>query len=161
MINVTYVGDNLIATAVAGSGNIPKGEIFLKADLSYINALDPIRVSGTIAEKWGKEKLTLYPGKAQSSRTSSESKWASGHFFMCSDDMFAFLFLATKQHIIFRRPKVQQIFKTIHDGIVKEKEMEQLLAYLERCYNLAYTPTQNDRCRITFRQLKRWNEEIE
>jgi len=55
MINVTYAGDNLLATAIAMSGRIHKGDLLLKADLSFMNALEPIRVSGEIAEQWGKK----------------------------------------------------------------------------------------------------------
>ncbi len=158
MINVTYVGDNLLATTIAICGKLPKGKLIFKADLSYMNA-QPIPVSREVAEKLGREKLTLYPGKAQSHHTSN-SRWVNGNFFMCKDNIFGILLPAT-QHIIFRRPKTKQIFRMIQDGIMKDKQRKQAGAYLERCYNLTYTQTQSDGFGITFRQLKSWSDETE
>lgn len=160
MINITYVGDTLLATTISIFGKLPKGELIFKADLSYMNALQPIALGKEVAEKLGREKLTLYPGKVQSYQ-SSTVRWVNGNFFMCRENVFGFLLPATNQHILFRRPKAKQIFQLIQYGIIKEKQLKQEYAYLERCYNLTYTQCQVDGSGITFRQLKSWSEEIE
>jgi hypothetical protein len=160
MINITYAGDTLLASTVAVFGKLQKGELIFKADLGYMNALKPIAMSKEVAEKLGREKLTLYPGKVQSYHTST-FRWAKGNFFMCRENLFGFLLLATNQHIIFRRPNAKQIFKMIQYGIIKDKQLKQEYAYLKRCYNLTYTEPPVDGAGITFRQLKSWGEEIE
>jgi hypothetical protein len=67
MINVTYVGDHLVAFKVTGDQNIPRGEVTFSADLSppgYRSSdggpgpmeLDPIVLSEASAKKWGTKR---------------------------------------------------------------------------------------------------------
>lgn len=71
MINVTYVGDHLIAYKVTGDHNIPRGEVTFTADLSPTDstgstndsngpsALDPIVLSEASAKKWGTKRYVF------------------------------------------------------------------------------------------------------
>lgn len=82
MVNVTYVGDTLIATKLTGDKNVPRGEVTFVADLSPhsmkkqlskgdVKPLEPIELSDGAAKKWGTTKLQRYHGKGQ---IASESK---------------------------------------------------------------------------------------
>ena len=69
MVNVTYVGDKLIAMKVTGDNNVPKGEITFKADLSPTvvgqEELTPIELSDVASKQWGQKHLVRFPGKGQ------------------------------------------------------------------------------------------------
>lgn len=90
LVNVTYIGDTLIARKVTGDKNVPKGEISFQVDLSPLlfhknsqnsdeNALPPIILSEDASNKWGTKELTRYRGLGQVAEEGfKNNQWMEG-----------------------------------------------------------------------------------
>mmetsp|Transcript_27327 Transcript_27327/g.41141 ORF Transcript_27327/g.41141 Transcript_27327/m.41141 type:complete len:453 (-) Transcript_27327:138-1496(-) len=142
LVNVTYVGDTLIATKVTGECVIPKGEVLFRADLSPPSdknskeKLDPIPLTGSVASKFGTQKLERYFGEGQlsSSEDFKDCKFVEGQLIMF-DGYFSFLYLPSKQHIFFSRPSPELTLHLMRDIISVEDELENMKDHLTRCFN--------------------------
>ncbi len=143
LVNVTYVGDTLVATKVSGECVIPKGEVLFRADLSPQSndknskqKLDPIPLTGAIASKFGTQKLERYIGEGQlsSSEDYKDSEFVEGQLIMF-DGYFSFLYLPSKQHIFFSRPSPELTLHLMRDIISVEDELENMKDHLNRCFN--------------------------
>lgn len=124
LINITYVGDTLIAEKVTGEHNVPKGAITFKVDLHPLRpqmasseALQPIMLTDKAAQKWGTRKLPRYAGLGQvAERNFENSQWLDGQLIIISDEYFSFAWLPIEQQIFFGRPSPELALKMLRDS---------------------------------------------
>jgi len=127
MINVTYVGDTLIAYKVTGDDNVPRGEISFKADLtptktqklteSLNEELPPIELSNKAAKKWGTKKLSRYAGSGQVAESGfKNTQWMDGQLIVIGDNYFSFAWLPISFQIFFGRPSPELALKMMRES---------------------------------------------
>jgi hypothetical protein len=146
MINVTYVGDTLIATKVTGDKNVPKGEISFTADLrpsfhSGSAALSPIPLSQAASKQWGTKGLIRFPGKGQvAGEGYVNSKWMAGQLIMVGEEYFSFAWIPIGYQIFFGRPSPELTLKMIRQSneVLAEKgratqDLRTMRAFVSRC----------------------------
>lgn len=103
MINVTYVGDLMIAYKVTGDKNVPRGEITFQADLSPTKpkqvgqgesrqeTLSPIVLTDRAAKKWGTKQLPRYHGVGRvAAEDYTNSQWMEGQLIIIGQEYFSF-----------------------------------------------------------------------
>jgi len=113
MINVTYVGDTLIAFKVTGDKNVPRGEITFQADLTppavrnfrggrrksdeaQEKPLEPIMLTEKAASKWGTRQLPRYRGLGQVAETDFQNKkWMDGQLIIIGEEYFSFAWVVS------------------------------------------------------------------
>ena len=127
MINVTYVGDQLVAYKVTGDKNIPRGEISFTADLSP-NAgedmygqsikLDPIELSEKSAKKWGTRRLPRFPGQGHAAEPGFiNNQYLDGQLVVIGNgEYFSFAWVPLEHQIFFGRPSAELTLKMLKDG---------------------------------------------
>jgi hypothetical protein len=120
MINVTYVGDTLIATKVTGDKNVPKNEVTFTADLrpsfhhGSDHALSPIELSSTASKQWGTKGLMRYPGKGQvAGEGYVNAKFMEGQLIMVGEEYFSFAWVPIGYQIFFGRPSAELTLKML------------------------------------------------
>jgi hypothetical protein len=143
MINVTYVGDTLLATKATGDVNVPRGEISFSADFSPRNGtpkLEPLKLFfDSTSPSASTAKLPRFAGKGQIAKPGFiDHKYVDGQIILF-ERHFSFVWLPTKQHILFRRPTPEQTIELLRDIISKEDEMENMRDYLARCFDMDRT----------------------
>lgn len=123
LINITYVGDTLIAEKVTGDGNVPRGAISFQADLHPLRRnklnedLDPIDLTDKAAQKWGTRKLPRYPGLGQVAEENFiNHQWIDGQLIIIGKDYFSFAWLPVEQQIFFGRPSPDLALKMLRDA---------------------------------------------
>ena len=132
LINVTYVGDTLVASKVTGDKNVPRGEITFQVDLHplrYSNAdqkssskdspqaLSPIALTEQAARKWGTRKLPRYAGLGQVAEEGfSNSQWMDGQLIIIGDNYFSFAWVPIEQQIFFGRPSAELALKMLREA---------------------------------------------
>jgi hypothetical protein len=138
MVNVTYVGDTLIARKVTGDKNVPRGEITFQADLhplrynndllesesqqsheqpEHPEALPPISLTERAARKWGTRQLPRYAGLGLVAEDNfHNSQWMDGQVIMIGDDYFSFAWIPIEQQIFFGRPSPELALKMLRDS---------------------------------------------
>jgi hypothetical protein len=129
MINITYVGDELIAYKVTGDQNIPRGEVTFTADLSLSSyssnfdgsesgELDPIILSEASAKKWGTKRLPRYPGRGHAAEPGYQNpQYLDGQLVVIgSGDYFSFAWIPLEHQIFFGRPSPELTLKMLRDG---------------------------------------------
>lgn len=140
LINITYVGDTLIAEKVTGENNVPKGAISFQVDLHplrrlrnlnhYKNeavedsdyydeddrVLQPIVLTEKAAAKWGTRKLPRYSGLGQVAEENyKNNQWLDGQLIIIGDEYFSFAWLPIEQQIFFGRPSPELALKMLRD----------------------------------------------
>lgn len=125
MINVTYVGDTLVAFKVTGDRNVPKGEITFQANLApkdsagaikESEALKPIVLTDAAAKKWGTKQLPRYSGLGQVAEDGFTNKqWLDGQLIVIGEDYFSFAFLPIGHQIFFGRPSAELSLKMLRE----------------------------------------------
>ena len=119
MINVTYVGDTLIAFKVTGDKNVPRGEITFQADLTPVavkrlrdgqvvggrlakkesaphKPLEPIMLTEKAASKWGTQQLPRYRGLGQVAESGfKNSRWMDGQLIIIGEEYFSFAWVVS------------------------------------------------------------------
>lgn len=113
MINVTYVGDTLIAFKVTGDKNVPRGEITFQADLSpnavrklrdgqtgakdtQQRSLEPIMLTEKAASKWGTRQLPRYRGLGQVAESGFQNnRWMDGQLIIIGEEYFSFAWVVS------------------------------------------------------------------
>jgi hypothetical protein len=141
MVNVTYVGDTLIARKVTGDKNVPRGEITFQADLHPLRyndnnqiqsdlqqgneqnesqqpePLEPISLTERAARKWGTRQLPRYAGLGLVAEDNfSNSQWMDGQVIIIGDDYFSFAWIPIEQQIFFGRPSPELALKMLRDS---------------------------------------------
>lgn len=117
MINVTYVGDTLIATKVTGDKNVPKGEITFKANLHPSapgrSDLEPIELSEVAARQWGHKHLPRFPGEGQvAAEGFVNNQYMEGQLILVGD-YFSFAWIPIGHQIFFGRPSAELTMKML------------------------------------------------
>lgn len=138
LINITYVGDTLIAEKVMGDENVPKGEITFQVDLNPLrkrknnnmhlsskttipfsmnDVLQPIQLTDKAAKKWGTKKLPRYAGLGQVAEHGFRNhQWLDGQLILIGDAYFSFAWLPIEQQIFFGRPSPELALKMIREA---------------------------------------------
>eukprot|EP00977_Amphora_coffeiformis_P011695 scaffold2829_cov147-Amphora_coffeaeformis.AAC.3 len=132
LINVTYVGDTLIANKLTGDKNVPRGEITFQVDLHplrYSNAnqksssknsaqaLSPITLTEQAARKWGTRKLPRYAGLGQVAEEGfTNNQWMDGQLIIIGDNYFSFAWVPIEQQIFFGRPSAELALKMLREA---------------------------------------------
>jgi hypothetical protein len=138
MVNVTYIGDTLIARKVTGDKNVPRGEITFQADLHPLRyndnnqiqsdaneqnesqqpePLEPISLTERAARKWGTRQLPRYAGLGLVAEDNfSNSQWMDGQVIIIGDDYFSFAWVPIEQQIFFGRPSPELALKMLRDS---------------------------------------------
>jgi len=145
LINVTYVGDTLIATKLTGDQNVPSGELTFSVDLSPKAApgLDPIELSDTAEEQWGQKHLPRFAGEGQiAAKGFVDNQWVEGQLIIVGA-YFSFVWLPIGCQIFFGRPNANLTLRMIkEDQMVKfgatdgksPSDIAQMRAFTQRCY---------------------------
>jgi hypothetical protein len=139
MVNITYVGDTLIARKLTGDQNVPRGEITFQADLSPLRynknqiqsessheqgdqnqqreALPPIELTENAARKWGTRQLPRYAGLGLVAEENfSNSQWMDGQVIIIGDDYFSFAWVPIEHQIFFGRPSPELALKMLRES---------------------------------------------
>ena len=132
LINVTYVGDTLIATKVTGDKNVPRGEITFQADLhplrhleraskskySFRNGLlSPIELTDKAAQKWGTRQLPRYLGLGQVAEEGFQNhQWMEGQLIIIGEDYFSFAWTGLQTQIFYGRPSSDLVLKMLREN---------------------------------------------
>ena len=138
MVNVTYVGDALIAYKVTGSGNVPKGEISFKVDLSPIDAspkdyLEPVELGDFASKQWGTKFLSRYAGYGQiAGEGHSNARFIEGQLIMVNE-YFSFAWVPIGHQVFFGRPSAELTIKLLKDSTTPTSETDKARSYLMRC----------------------------
>lgn len=162
LVNVTYSGDNLIATKVTGDINVPRGQVSFNADLSprvgqnaTTKAMVSLPLHSVTATKGKLSSATVerFPGKGQVAKPGFvDKKFVTGQLTLMKDS-FSFLWigvppqsqpslgLTTQQYhqVLFRRPTPQQTITLLRDVISKEDELQNMREHLSRCLEIDAT----------------------
>lgn len=146
MINITYVGDNLIAYKVTGDKNVPRGEITFQADLTpsissssrtsssitpkskSMNSqkLDPIQLTETAAKQWGVKQLQRYPGLGHVADIDfTRNQWLDGQFIMIGQSYFSFAWVPIGTQIFFGRPSEELIMNMMREKVYMTPDTEE------------------------------------
>lgn len=132
MINVTYIGDTLIAYKVTGHSTVPSGEISFQADLSPFASngeLEPIVLGDQAAEQWDCKYLPRYTGKGQvASSGFRDPQFVPGQLIMVNE-YFSFAWIPLGHQVFFGRPSAELTLKMLQDKEPHEQER----AHLQRC----------------------------
>lgn len=125
LINITYVGDILIAEKVTGDNNVPRGALTFQADLSPLrriqsvpnNELQPITLTEKAARKWGTKKLPRYAGLGQVAEENfRNNQWVGGQLIIIGTEYFSFAWLPIEMQIFFGRPNPELALKMLRDS---------------------------------------------
>jgi len=134
MVNVTYVGDTLVAHKVTGDKNVPKGEVTFTADLSPSSEqqLDPIELGEGAAKKWGSKYLQRHAGSGQvAAEGYTNSQWMEGHLIMVGE-YFSFAWIPIGHQVFFGRPSAELTLKLLRESKSKSVE-DKVRDYLTKC----------------------------
>jgi len=136
MINVTYVGDVLIAYKVTGKKTVPMGEVSFSVDLSAPvdeDLLEPIELSDDAAGQWGSKYLQRFSGKGQvSSRGFYRPQWVEGQLILVNQ-YFSFSWMPSGHQVhqvFFGRPSPELTLKLLRQSRSQQNDTRQ---HLSRC----------------------------
>jgi Cyclin D1 binding domain len=119
MVNVSYIGDTLVAHKVTGNKNIPKGEISFQVDLSpksRTDVLQPIELNEESTKQWGRRFLQRFSGKGQvASSGSKQREWMDGQMILV-DKYFSFAWLPIAHQVFFGRPSPELTLKLLRNN---------------------------------------------
>lgn len=118
MINVTYVGDTLVAYKVTGDKNVPKGEITFKAYLGSEDAprLTPIELTKSASKQWGVKHLTRFPGEGQvAAEGFQNAQYMDGQLIIVGE-YFSFAWVPIGHQIFFGRPSPELVLKLLRES---------------------------------------------
>lgn len=138
LTDVTYVGDTLIATKSTGDVNVPRGQVSFTVNLAPHNdtALNALKVS---LDSSGAAQLPRFPGKGQIAKPGFvESKYVEGQMVLF-ENHFSFVWIPSRHHILFRRPKPEQTVELLRNIISKEDELENMRSHVSRCFDMDMT----------------------
>jgi hypothetical protein len=134
MINVTYIGDTLIAYKVTGHSTVPSGEISFQANLSPFNLqqqeeLEPIELGDDAAQQWECKYLPRFSGTGQvASSGFTNRQFVQGQLIMVKD-YFSFAWIPLGHQVFFGRPSAELALKMMQEATPQSRER----AHLQRC----------------------------
>jgi hypothetical protein len=127
MVNVTYVGDTLIAYKVTGDKNVPRTQVTFQTNLHPLRynmpdtqehkALQPITLTEKAAVKWGTRQLPRYGGLGRVAEEGFRNdQWMDGQLIIIGDQYFSFAWIPIEQQIFFGRPSPELALKMLRDS---------------------------------------------
>jgi len=136
MINVTYVGDTLVAHKVTGRKNVPKGQVTFQVDLSLDcpeNAkLAPLELGERAAEQWGSRFLQRFAGQGQvAAEGHRNAQWMDGHLILVNE-YFSFAWLPLAHQVFFGRPSAELTLKLLKEQQHQHTD-DKAREHLEKC----------------------------
>jgi hypothetical protein len=134
VINITYTGDELIATKVTGDLNVPRGEITFTVNMEPTNSssLPPIQ----LISDHRKGEFRRFPGRGQVSRRGfKDHRFVEGQMILF-ESQFSFVWIPTKHHVLFQRPTPEMTLKLLRNTISKEDEIENMRDHISRCFTM-------------------------
>jgi hypothetical protein len=97
VINITYTGDQLIATKCTGDDNVPRGEVSFTANLEPRNCSDLHPVPLFHEPRNG--EFRRFPGRGQVSRRGfKDHRYVEGQLILF-ENQFSFVWIPTKHHV--------------------------------------------------------------
>jgi hypothetical protein len=140
MVNVTYVGDTLVAQKVTGTKNVPKGEATFEVDLSPNaiamdnDVLEPIELGEHASKQWGSKYLQRFAGKGQvAAEGYNDSQWIDGQLILVND-YFSFAWLPIGHQVFFGRPSAELILKLMKENAKNGFGEHSARTHLEKCW---------------------------
>lgn len=147
MINVTYVGDTLVATKVTGDKNVPKGEITFTANLNPSSSkngpIGPIELSDEAARQWGTKHLPRFSGHGQvATEGFTNNQWIDGQLILVGE-YFSFAWIPLGHQIFFGRPSAALTLKLLRESQMTEygatdakspNLIAEMRAHAQKCY---------------------------
>lgn len=119
MVNISYVGDTLIAHKVTGNSNVPKGQVSFQVDLNPINinnddtCLQPIELNEESSKQWGCKFLQRFKGRGQVAAPGFQQReWVDGQLILV-DKYFSFAWLPISHQVFFGRPSPELTLKML------------------------------------------------
>lgn len=136
MINVTYVGDTLIAYKVTGDNNVPKGEVSFSVNLTPGNnregALQPIELGKDASKLWGLKYLQRFSGQGQvAAEGFSNAQMVEGQLILVGN-YFSFAWLPISHQVFFGRPSAELTLKLLRESR-PDRSDSKLREHLSRC----------------------------
>jgi len=138
MVNITYVGDTLIAFKATGDRNVPKGEISFKVDLNPNVAgpkelLEPVELGDFASKQWGTKFLSRYAGSGQvAAEGYSNPQFIEGQLIMVNE-YFSFAWVPIGHQVFFGRPSAELTLKLLRDANTPTSETDKARTHLMRC----------------------------
>jgi hypothetical protein len=149
MVNVSYVGDTLVAHKVTSDKNVPKGEISFQVDLSPKGPTDmfePIELNDESRRQWGLKYLQRHSGLGQvASEGFVDRKWLEGQLILVNK-YFSFAWLPIDHQVFFGRPSPELTLKMLRESEYSfshntaflpesknKNNIDQMRAHLTRC----------------------------
>jgi len=155
MINITYVGDIMIAKKVTGDKNVPAGDITFQLDMSpplsdsSLRSLRPTRkpleniiLSEEAAKRWGTSQITRYLGLGQVAEEGfTNNQWVDGQLIVISEEYFSFSWMPLNYQIFFGRPSPELSLKMLresksHRQPTIEDDLDTLKEHVKRCFDV-------------------------
>lgn len=137
MINITYVGDTILAFKVTGDQNVPKGELSFSVDLSPMSEnkpfLEPVELGDAAARQWGAKYLSRFSGKGQVAGVGyTNAQFIEGQLILVND-FFSFAWVPIGHQVFFGRPTADLTLKLLRESQQGKTEMDKARAHLTRC----------------------------
>lgn len=147
MVNVTYIGNTLVAKKVTGEKNVPKGEVSFTVDLSPRDTrpavmqyddeeemdLEPIELGESAAKQWGSKYLQRFAGEGQvATEGFLDSQWMKGQLIIVKE-YFSFAWLPISHQVFFGRPSAELTMKLLSQSKGIKSNDAYVREYLERC----------------------------
>lgn len=138
MVNITYIGDTLIAYKATGDRNVPKGEISFKVDLNPNVAdpkqsLEPVELGDFASKQWGTKFLSRYAGRGQvAAEGYSNPQFIEGQLIMVNE-YFSFAWVPIGHQVFFGRPSAELTLKLLRDANTPTSETDKARTHLMRC----------------------------
>eukprot|EP00980_Cylindrotheca_fusiformis_P020456 scaffold7504_cov97-Cylindrotheca_fusiformis.AAC.9 len=137
LVNITYVGDTLVATKVTGDRNVPRGEITFTVNLQQSSALASFQFSSN--DQSGNADGRQFPGRGQVSRKDfKDHRFVAGQMLLIEEG-FSFLWVPTKHQVVFSRPSPQTTLRLLRDTLSKEDEIENMREHIACCFDMDMT----------------------
>jgi Cyclin D1 binding domain len=138
IINITYVGDTLVASKVTGDTNVPRGQTTFTADLSPSwneSALQPLPI--TVGSHT--THLDRYAGKGQVAQEGFiGNRFVDGQLVIL-ESCFSFVWMPLRHQVVFKRPTPEQTIALLRDIYSQEDELENMREHLTRCLDMDMT----------------------
>lgn len=150
MVNVTYIGDTLIARKVTGDKNVPAGEITFQVDLNpqrHSNSLHDtgnqklpnIVLSEEASKRWGNKELQRFAGLGHvASEGFVNSQWLEGQLVVINEEYFSFAWLPIGCQIFFGRPSPELSLSMLKESMNKPAEQDDLevsMEHVTKCFD--------------------------
>lgn len=138
MVNITYIGDTLIAYKATGDRNVPKGEISFKVDLNPNVAdpkqsLEPVELGDFASKQWGTKFLSRYAGSGQvAAEGYTNPQFIEGQLIMVNE-YFSFAWVPIGHQVFFGRPSAELTLKLLRDANTPTSETDKARTHLMRC----------------------------